>query len=168
MKSGKTNSESDFFRNERSNWALCMCVLFSHFRPSDVLMGISHETTSWLQVRQCAVLLQFETSNLNPLTAEWVLRALIDFTLSNARRFYSSMGYPLAGKGLTFCYPISEQSRDVNPRNGFFQMASYEPAYVHITWKNKKKILEIIMWSEMWKYDVQDEKVYWTNAITEI
>ena len=38
---------------------------------------------------------------LNPLTAEWALRALIDFTLSNARRFYSSMGNPLAGKGLT-------------------------------------------------------------------
>ena len=35
----------------------------------------------------------------NPLTAEWALRALIDFTLSNARRFYSSMGNPLDGKG---------------------------------------------------------------------
>ena len=37
---------------------------------------------------------------VNPLTAEWVLIALIDFTLSDARRFYSSMGNPLAGKGL--------------------------------------------------------------------
>jgi len=37
----------------------------------------------------------------NPLTAEWALKALIDFTLSNARRFYSSMGNPLDGKGLT-------------------------------------------------------------------
>ena len=37
----------------------------------------------------------------NPLTAEWALRALIDFTLSNARRFYSSMGNPLDGKGLS-------------------------------------------------------------------
>ena len=36
----------------------------------------------------------------NPLTAERALRALIDFTLSNARRFYSSMGNPLDGKGL--------------------------------------------------------------------
>ena len=34
------------------------------------------------------------------LTAEWALRALIDFTLSNARRFYSSMGNPLDRKGL--------------------------------------------------------------------
>ena len=37
---------------------------------------------------------------VNPLTAEWVLRALIDFTLSNAKRFYSSMGNPSAGRGL--------------------------------------------------------------------
>ena len=36
----------------------------------------------------------------HPLTAERAFRALIDFTLSNARRFYSSMGNPLAGKGL--------------------------------------------------------------------
>ena len=36
----------------------------------------------------------------NPLTAEWVLRALTDLTLSNARRFYSSMGNLLDGKGL--------------------------------------------------------------------
>ena len=32
---------------------------------------------------------------INPLTAEWVLRALIDFTLSNARRFYMFSGEPL-------------------------------------------------------------------------
>ena len=38
---------------------------------------------------------------INPLTAEWVLMALIDFTLSNARRFYSSKGNPLDEKGLT-------------------------------------------------------------------
>ena len=39
--------------------------------------------------------------DINPFPAEWVLRALIDFTLSNARRFYSSMGNPLDGKGLS-------------------------------------------------------------------
>ena len=37
---------------------------------------------------------------INPFPAEWVLRALIDFTLSNVRRIYSSMGNPLDGKGL--------------------------------------------------------------------
>ena len=34
------------------------------------------------------------------ITAVGALRALIDFTLSNARRFYSWMGNPLAAKGL--------------------------------------------------------------------
>ena len=37
---------------------------------------------------------------INPFPFEWVLRALIDFTLSNARRFYSSMGNLLDRKGL--------------------------------------------------------------------
>ena len=36
---------------------------------------------------------------INPLTAEWALRALVDFTLSNATRFYSSRGTPWPGKG---------------------------------------------------------------------
>ena len=39
-------------------------------------------------------------TSINPLTAEWALRALVDFTLYNARRFYSSMGNPLDGKGI--------------------------------------------------------------------
>ena len=42
----------------------------------------------------------FSSAFIFPLTAEWALRALIDLILSNARRFYSSMGNPLAGKGL--------------------------------------------------------------------
>ena len=42
----------------------------------------------------------FRFWSLNPFPFEWVLRALIDFTLSNARRFYSSMGNLLDGKGL--------------------------------------------------------------------
>ena len=37
---------------------------------------------------------------INPFPSKWVLRALIDFTLSNARRFYSSMGNLLDRKGL--------------------------------------------------------------------
>ena len=44
---------------------------------------------------------------INPFPFEWVLRALIDFTLSNARRFYSSMGNLLDGKGLTTSKTIS-------------------------------------------------------------
>ena len=37
----------------------------------------------------------------NPFISQGAHRALIDFTLSNARRFYSSMGNPLAVKGET-------------------------------------------------------------------
>ena len=37
---------------------------------------------------------------INPFPSKWVLRALIDFTLSNARRFYTSMGNLLDRKGL--------------------------------------------------------------------
>ena len=37
---------------------------------------------------------------INALTAVGALMTLIDFTLSNARRFYSSMGNLLAVKGL--------------------------------------------------------------------
>ena len=40
---------------------------------------------------------------INPFPSKWVLRALIDFTLSNARRFYSSMGNLLDRKGLILC-----------------------------------------------------------------
>ena len=51
----------------------------------------------------------------NPLTAERALRALIDFTLSNARRFYSSMGTPLDGKGLNIRNQLMRAlSRKVN------------------------------------------------------
>ena len=41
-----------------------------------------------------------DLETFNPFPLVWVLRALIDFTLSNARRFYSSMGNLLDGKGL--------------------------------------------------------------------
>ena len=51
----------------------------------------------------------------NPLTAEWALRALIDFTLSNARRFYSSMGNPLDGKGLRHRWAMGVATSDGPP-----------------------------------------------------
>ena len=44
--------------------------------------------------------IQVTQDYLNALTAVGALMTLIDFTLSNARRFYSSMGNPLAVKGL--------------------------------------------------------------------
>ena len=45
--------------------------------------------------------IQISFTSVNPLTAERALRALVDFTLSNARRFYSSMGNPLDRKVLS-------------------------------------------------------------------
>ena len=42
--------------------------------------------------------IQISFTSVNPLITEWALRGLIDFTLSNARRFYSSMGNPLDKK----------------------------------------------------------------------
>ena len=76
-----------------------------HGRASTAEVGRSRLTISltW----QCAhptMLKDVESvwPGLNPLTAEWALRALINFTLSNAKRFYSSMGNPLDGKGLSY------------------------------------------------------------------
>ena len=63
----------------------------------------------WLEIMLFALLIRFSISFgrahhlLNPFTAVGAHRVLIDFTLSNARRFrrfYSSMGNPLAAKGL--------------------------------------------------------------------
>ena len=42
-----------------------------------------------------------DINSVNALSALDALMTLKHFTLSNARRFYSSMGNPLAGKGLT-------------------------------------------------------------------
>ena len=105
---------------------------------------------------------------VNPLTAECALRAPIEFTLSNARRFYSSMGNPLDRKGLKEIqnsnYYFTERNlwqflrdstdlfslyvlfshfkpRDATRGNSCFQMSSYARANVRITNdKNKRKI----------------------------
>ena len=53
-----------------------------------------------LNCRNDSSLLQMKCTAVNALTAVGALRALIDFTLSNARRFYSSMEITLAVKGL--------------------------------------------------------------------
>ena len=58
---------------------------------------------------------------VNPFPSKWVLRALIDFTLSNGRRFYSSMGNLLDRKGLTFIdfVRVSGAKLNENPSIGF-------------------------------------------------
>ena len=53
-------------------------------------------------------MLESKSYSIIPLTAKWALRALINYTLSNARRFYSSMENPSAGKGLFESAIISE------------------------------------------------------------
>ena len=61
--------------------------------------GLSFQMSSWSRVKSELI----KKNVLNPLTpvsAKWQM-ALIDFTLSNARRFYSSMGNPAAVEGLT-------------------------------------------------------------------
>ena len=45
-----------------------------------------------------------DNRELNPFTTKNVLR---DFTLSNARRFYSSQGNPLAVKGLGLVHTLT-------------------------------------------------------------
>ena len=72
-------------------------------------------------------------SPINPLTAEWALRALTDFTLSNARRFYSSMGNPLDGKGLRKETPrmIVSQASPKSASKSIFIQASLFPCKKH-------------------------------------
>jgi len=53
-------------------------------------------------VNTTILMVLLESYFINPLTAKWGLRAHVDFTLSNSRRFYSSMGNPSAGKGLIY------------------------------------------------------------------
>ena len=68
---------------------LCLSFLFLPQNHGPVFMWtVTRAYLPWLYV------------SFNALTAVGALIALIDFTLSNARRFYSSMGNPLAGKGL--------------------------------------------------------------------
>ena len=65
---------------------------------------------------------------LNALTAVGALMTLIDFTLSNARRFYSSIGNPLGGKGLitlTLCMCILVSSNPLKAYRHVFQCLHY-------------------------------------------
>ena len=47
---------------------------------------------------------------MSPLTLSLPRVTLIDFTLSNARRFYSSMGNPTGVKGLRTCFHVPGKS----------------------------------------------------------
>ena len=64
-------------------------------------INIMCSLVKWSELRRNLESGKLITTTVNPFPFEWVLRALIDFTLSNARRFYSSMGNLLDGKELT-------------------------------------------------------------------
>ena len=89
-----SNRESDFKSVEHIAWGWFEIII-------SAIIPELYDTKSYNQlivsITKCD---KFFKSMVNPLPAEWVLRALIDFTLSNARRFYSSMGNPLEGKGV--------------------------------------------------------------------
>ena len=84
-------------------WAAIRAVIFSIFC---INLHESRVFVLWLEIMLFTLLIRFSISFgyahhlLNPFTAVGAHRALIDFTLSNARRFYSSMGNALAAKGL--------------------------------------------------------------------
>ena len=73
-------------------------VLFFLIDSCKALLIIYH--VKWRYIKW-KLLLLLTTFPFNPFTAVSAHRALIDFTLSNARLFYSSVGKPLAAKGLT-------------------------------------------------------------------
>ena len=91
-------SKSHFFPNqrERNTTTKKKTVRFQGF------LKVTKEIGGKWKAKRAIVwrILQLCFFPINLLTAEWTLRALIDFTLSNARRFYWSTGNPLDGKGL--------------------------------------------------------------------
>ena len=84
-------------------WRLARCQLWLSNRPYPTLVP---DFCPWISIVR--YWRKAEETLVNPLTAEWALRTLIDFTLSNARWFYSSMGNPLDGKGLMFRVEVNE------------------------------------------------------------
>ena len=78
-----------------NNKSALACVL--HF---NVIFKISFQTAHWIGN------IYFEFASLT-LSSPWVpIGTYIDFTLSNARRFYSSMGNPLGRKGLRIIWKV--------------------------------------------------------------
>ena len=63
-----------------------------------ITFGINESIFSGNEQQKVYVSINNVNVLINAFTAVGALRALIDFTLSNAKRFYSSMGNPLAVK----------------------------------------------------------------------
>ena len=88
----------------------------------------------------------------NPLTAEGALRALIEFALSNARRFYSSMGNPLAGKGLKPFQDILNRHPQIENQRASFtfkisQQKTLTPIFSNVITKKNQVVKQGFMLS---------------------
>ena len=119
--------------------ALLLCRALFHENPILQLIYIYRLThpTSELSGFICTSLLTIINNVksyvlINPLTAEWALRTLMDFTLSSARRFYSSKGNPLDGKGLSR-YKLSLTKKTAHMRY-FWTLSVWERADFLVGW----------------------------------
>ena len=79
-------------------YSSCLHMTCASFKSQSLSQIVPHLSPSLLISTRPA---KGTEERLNPFPSKWVLRALIDFTLSNARRFYSSMGNLLDRKGLS-------------------------------------------------------------------
>ena len=79
---------------------------------------ISSESFHWQLSALCPCINNFKNVPIIALTAVGALMTLTDFTLSNSRRFYSSMGNRLAVKGLT-------TSKTMPPLSTFLFLVSF-------------------------------------------
>ena len=104
----RVQSPKEYFSPPR--WPPFLCLLLQHGRR-DVIWTHSITAASSYGTQQGSSLIGSKThfkhlkvqliyTELNPLTAAGALRALTYFPLSNARQVYSSVGNPLAVKGL--------------------------------------------------------------------
>ena len=102
QKKAQTHSFAPIVIRMFSAFKYCIIAIFDQLNREALFFQNNAEVTlAFFFKTQVVKLMDIKTLLINPLTAEWALRALIDFTLSNAKRFYSSMGNPLDGKGLT-------------------------------------------------------------------
>ena len=106
--------------------------------------GNSHENIAWSEMgkqnthaqRSITSLITEEIAFAICFSALHFMWLPQDSKADNVRCYYN-----LRHQTLTFCYPISQQSRDVKPRNRFFQTATYERAYVRIKARLHRRFL---------------------------
>jgi len=98
----------------------------------------------------------------NSLTAVGALMTLIDFTLSNARRFYSSMGNPLAVKRLT--KHDDEGNKNVtNLHSWRWQKVVLHALHVYFSFLNIFADVLVLSttWNDLFRSCVDDVSIWW-------